>query len=633
LKYRPDIDGLRTVAVLSVVTFHAFPQRVTGGFIGVDIFFVISGYLISTIIFGNLEQGRYSTLDFYSRRVRRIFPALIVVLAASFAFGWFALLAEEFQQLGKHLAAGAGFVSNLVFWNEAGYFDEAADTKPMLHLWSLGIEEQFYIFWPLILWFSWERRINLLVVTLVFVAASFALNVWNVHADAVATFYSPLTRFWELSVGSGLAYVNLYRKELSERLQWGGGHAQSFLGLALIVAGLVATNKNSVFPGWWALLPVSGAALVIAAGAQAWPNRVVLSSRLFVWFGLISFPLYLWHWPLLSFATIVEGEFPPGPVRAAAVVAAIVLAWLTYRLIEMPLRSGGRRKELVLGLCASMAVVAGIGLFTYADGGLKFRAAARPQIARQGEVGFSNFHEYPYTTMPLCTPLSIRAAAPVWEGQIRCLQSKPGEVRNVAIIGDSHAEHLFVGFAEQLPGANVVYYIQNSLPVLSNPRFDRIFATAMADPNIGTVILSAYWTLRMLEVPKGSTLQAELARTTGALVSAGKRVYLSDDVASFSFSPKKCKYESNWIRTHRCSEDSAFFSKRYAEFAPLLDEAARAAGARILHTAGDFCADGKCAMDRGDTLLYRDDNHLNADGSRLVARLVAERYPEIAHLP
>ena len=150
-KYRPDIDGLRAIAVLSVVCFHAFPDLLKGGFIGVDIFFVISGFLISTIIFENLDKGTFSFSEFYSRRIKRIFPALLLVLIACYSFGWFALLADEHKQLGKHIAAGAGFVSNFVFWNESGYFDNAAETKPLLHLWTLGIEEQFYIIWPLLL--------------------------------------------------------------------------------------------------------------------------------------------------------------------------------------------------------------------------------------------------------------------------------------------------------------------------------------------------------------------------------------------------------------------------------------------------------------------------------------------------
>lgn len=208
-KYRPDIDGLRAIAVLSVVIFHAFPNLLKGGFIGVDIFFVISGFLISTIILNGLEKDSFSFVEFYSRRIKRIFPALLLVLIASFVLGWFVLLADEYKQLGKHIAGGAGFVSNFVLWKESGYFDNTSETKPLLHLWSLGIEEQFYIVWPLLLWFVWKQRLNPLTITLIVMLSSFILNISTVQSDAVAAFYSPQTRFWELLTGSILAYVTL----------------------------------------------------------------------------------------------------------------------------------------------------------------------------------------------------------------------------------------------------------------------------------------------------------------------------------------------------------------------------------------------------------------------------------------
>jgi peptidoglycan/LPS O-acetylase OafA/YrhL len=211
-KYRPDIDGLRAIAILSVVSFHAFPLLVNGGFIGVDIFFVISGFLISTIIIGSLEGGGFSFAEFYVRRINRIFPALILVMIACLLFGWFALVAAEYKQLGKQIAGGAGFVANFLFLNESGYFDGAADTKPLLHLWSLGVEEQFYILWPVLMWFAWKKRLDLLSIALVVGVISFALNVYVVRNDPSTAFYSPQTRFWELMAGSILAYVLEHKK-------------------------------------------------------------------------------------------------------------------------------------------------------------------------------------------------------------------------------------------------------------------------------------------------------------------------------------------------------------------------------------------------------------------------------------
>ena len=389
-KYRPDIDGLRAIAVIAVVAFHGFPDLITGGFIGVDIFFVISGYLISTIIFEGLYKGDFYFLDFYARRIRRIFPALLLVLVMVFVFGWFELSSDEYKQLGKHIAAGAGFVSNLAYWSEAGYFDNLSETKPLLHLWSLGIEEQFYIFWPLLLWVFWKRNFNFLTTALILTIASFALNAKGVRQDSVAAFYSPHSRFWELSCGSLLAWLALYKKQKSENItniadrflflltpqdQNKGSLANifSFAGLFLVAYGFGVIDKTSSFPGKLALIPVAGAALIIAAGNNAWFNRIILSNKVAVWLGLISFPLYLWHWPLLSFARIIEGDIPSPESRLAIILLSILLAWLTYKFVELPLRFGDRRKSKTAALVGLMIIVGYVGYNTYKRNGFSFR--------------------------------------------------------------------------------------------------------------------------------------------------------------------------------------------------------------------------------------------------------------------
>lgn len=187
--YRPDIDGIRALAVLAVFIFHAFPKAMRGGFIGVDVFFVISGFLISSIIFTQLEKGTFSFLEFYSRRIRRIYPVLLSVLISCLIFGWFFLMNDEYAQMGKHVAGGAGFISNFILWFESGYFDNAANTKPLLHLWSLGIEEQFYIVWPLLLWLAWKKRLNLFTVSLVIAVISFVLNLHWYKTNPVIDFF------------------------------------------------------------------------------------------------------------------------------------------------------------------------------------------------------------------------------------------------------------------------------------------------------------------------------------------------------------------------------------------------------------------------------------------------------------
>lgn len=387
-KYRPDIDGLRAIAVILVVAYHAFPDWIKGGFIGVDIFFVISGYLITTIILSNLDASRFSFFDFYIRRIKRIFPALIVVMLACYVFGWLVLFADEYKQLGKHIASGAGFVANIISWNESGYFDAAAEVKPLLHLWSLGVEEQFYLLWPFILWAFWKLKFNLLFIILITALTSFVLNILNIYTDAVGTFYLPQTRFWELLIGSMLAYAVLKRKfQLNEK-----HNIFSFIGLMLIVTATLEFTKQYAFPGWWALMPTLGAALIISAGSNAWLNKKILSNRILVWFGLISFPLYLWHWPILSFSRILHGETPSIGYRLIAVLSAIILAGITYKIIETPLRFGKYSYRKFITLIGLMLIIGLVGLNTYKRDGLPFRYVADSRNLSLGfDGGFSNF--------------------------------------------------------------------------------------------------------------------------------------------------------------------------------------------------------------------------------------------------
>jgi peptidoglycan/LPS O-acetylase OafA/YrhL len=371
--YRPDIDGLRAVAVLLVVFHHAFPQVLKGGFIGVDVFFVISGFLISTIIFQSLEQGAFSFLDFYKRRVKRIFPALSLVLIASFVCGWFVLLPADYKQLGKHMAAGAAFVSNFAFWSESGYFDSGSKLKPLLHLWSLGIEEQYYIFWPFIVLYAWKRKISLFKVCLVLLALSFAINIFTAKNNAVAAFYSPMSRFWELLIGSVLAYTSLQTAKIPKSTH--AANWEAWVGVAFLAIGVYFINPDRRFPGFWALFPTLAAYLLIKAGPKAWFNQVVLSNRLFVWVGLISFPLYLWHWPLLVFAEIKLGALGVS-TKLGLIVMSLMLSWFTYRFVERPIRFGNlivETKKIPLALCAILLALAMLGGYTYQRDGFGMR--------------------------------------------------------------------------------------------------------------------------------------------------------------------------------------------------------------------------------------------------------------------
>ena len=386
-RYRADIDGLRAVSILLVVAYHAQPWLVRGGFIGVDIFFVISGFLITRIILSEAKAGTFSSLAFYARRVRRIFPALIVVLATTYLIGWIVLLPDGFALLGKSTAAGVAFVSNLFQLNQTGYFAPEAAENPLLHLWSLGIEEQFYIFWPLLLVLllgSKYRRIRIAAIA----AASFGLSLLIFLGLKEWSFYSPLPRAWELLAGGLLASsqvegVARQSSPLRENLL-------SAAGLAAIIGAAAALNKESLFPGAWALLPVLGAVLIIIA-PNSTVNRVLLSSRAMVAIGLISYPLYLWHWPLLSYLGIIRNGVPNAIEIWAVVIVAFILAWLTYRFVEIPLR---RQPKAVAGLSFALLAVGLAGIATAANSGfpLRFPAEIRAiaMLAPQSNDGFGD---------------------------------------------------------------------------------------------------------------------------------------------------------------------------------------------------------------------------------------------------
>lgn len=468
--YRPDIDGLRAVAVLAVIGFHAFPQWVPGGFVGVDIFFVISGYLISTIILTAVNAGRFSFATFYARRIRRIFPALIAVLAACYAAGWFLLYADQFEPLGKHIAGGAGFVSNYVLWRESGYFDADADTKPLLHLWSLGIEEQFYLVWPLMVFAAWKARLNLVALTIVVFVLSIYFNVDGIRRDLVGTFYSPFTRFWELTAGSALAailtdqgtWLGVKCRQLYDGLRSRGSVRDviAVAGLALAIGAVFGLDRTRHYPGLWALVPVAGAFVMVAAGPDAWLNRTVLSHRVLVGIGLISYPLYLWHWPLLSFARLLNSETPPPAVRSAAILAAFVLAWLTYVVIEKPIRFGPRGRGVVPVLCVLMAVCGTAGYYTFINRGL----IERP-LNRSEKASFLRFYESLRRDIEQSYRLECDFMELGTDGvkdRIPETCTAKGQSRTLFLWGDSHAQALSAGIRSVLPSGEVLAQVATS---------------------------------------------------------------------------------------------------------------------------------------------------------------------------
>jgi peptidoglycan/LPS O-acetylase OafA/YrhL len=459
-RYRPDIDGLRAIAVLSVVAFHFNIGPVPGGFIGVDIFFVISGFLITGNIVDRLDGGTFSFLDFYQRRIRRIFPALLAVLSFTLAVGTLALNYPDdlflvsggsvFEQMYRSVAVGAAFLTNFTSMYGDDYFTQNAVTQPLLHLWSLAVEEQFYILWPLFLSVAAVFRLRYFTLALAIAAVSFATNVLTVSAEPLTAFYSLQTRAWELMLGAALTCA----PEIGERRFIPTADVRSVIGILAIAIGLFAISRHVEFPGWAALLPTVGAVLIISAGPDALLNRSLLSAKGMVWIGLISYPLYLWHWPALRLFEQLSDESALRPIlKAIAVIGSVAASWLTYRFIEVPFRFGKWRTALYA--CILLLVLAGLGMVAEAVPILAQRSLPQNQRVMLADLKQSTEHDL--ATMFGNRPCFRGHQNETFKLFIRngCLDlTFPGK-ESVFLIGDSHSAALAQGLRPLLAKSRI----------------------------------------------------------------------------------------------------------------------------------------------------------------------------------
>jgi len=620
--YRPDIDGLRAIAVAAVLGFHAFPGAFPGGFTGVDIFFVISGFLISGIILGELRAGSFTFSRFYARRIRRIFPALILVLGATLSFSWWALSPYDYEQLGAHVAAGAGFVSNIMLWHESGYFDTDSALKPLLHLWSLGVEEQYYLLWPLLLFALRRHMERILWLILCIAAGSFALNIALIHKLPQAVFYLPATRFWELMLGSISAYLQIHSPQrVLIQARW--LPLTALAGAVLLVLAFVLVQDGDNFPGWWALLPTLGTVLLIQSGPHTWINQRLLSNRVVVYVGLISYPLYLWHWPILSLARNLYGELPPLGVRVGALAASVVLAWATFEFIEKPIRrsAAGPAAPRIAGLAACVAALGVYGLLVFGDYA-RARSDAVPHLA-EISAAYSDWHFHGNRTIPGDTN------------------------RTVLFFGDSHMQQ-FLPRVEALMQEKqaarrrtVIFRTRGGcapVPGIDRPGYgcDRFVAetfTLAQQPQIQTVIISASWAgfddrddyykvgaedgrpLKNLTA-ENDWVMAGFERAIRQLVAAGKEVVivLSSPYGK-QFDPREMAKRDGLdfhVVLHRTVPRSEVESKS-AGVDDLMIRVARRAGASVLDPVDTICNASTCpVLDPKGQPLLKDDSHLRS---------------------
>ena len=629
--YRPDIDGLRAVAILVVLGFHAFPDVVSGGYVGVDVFFVISGFLITGIICGPLQAGRFSFRGFYARRIRRLYPALLTVLAATLLIGWFALSPPNLESLGKYTLGGAAFVPNIVFWQEAGYFDRAALTKPLLHLWSLGIEEQFYLAWPVTLYVFSKLRVPLTAVLWVVAIASFVACAVLTRDHRTAAFYLPFTRAWELALGGLLARdaISGGVKQLEEATSR-YRDLLSLVGAALIAVAVVLFTDQAQFPGFAALFPTLGTAALIGSGRRALVNRI-LALRPLVFVGLVSYPLYLWHWPLLSFAFIDAKGMPPVAHRLEILAASFVLAVVTYRFVERPFRGSRGRGWHVSVLVAAMVTLGVTGWVIYQQEGFK----SRYPISIQSVLDYKNYSAGKDARAGVCW---VSTQVKFEDYDRTCfLSPEDAQKDGILIWGDSYAGRLYVGLRSALgPGAHIAQFNRDSCPPLigggCQEGNDGVMR-AIEQMKPRTVILFANWNVatRGEDWVQGKEPYARLQQTIDRLEAAGvvKIILVGPAQLWKAFLPQLL-FE-DWQAQREPKVIPERLSGNLDPDTPALDRALRAIATsrRIIYVSPIdlLCNEKGCLTyvpDEPGKLITWDIGHLTSEGATYFVRLLIQ---------
>lgn len=648
ISYRSDIDGLRTIAVLSVLAFHFFQGRVKGGFVGVDIFFVISGYLISSVIYKDLESDRFSIIDFYVRRIRRIYPALFIVLVFVCVAGWVLLLPTGYVLLGKQIIGGSTFVANFVLWWQSGYFSPDAAQKPLLNLWSLGVEEQFYLIFPLICiaFYRAKSRWALPGAFLALGIISMAVNIAFVSEHRGAVFFMPFSRLWELLVGAGLSlYLQRKLRTPAESLLLARWRTSiGFGGLAILCASIFGINQLDVFPGWWALLPTIGATLVIAAGPSSWCNRHILSCQPAVFVGLISYPLYLWHWPILSLSRIatnhVEGHDISLALKGAVLLLSFSLAYLTYRFVELPIREVKRndqRRKGALWLLGCVSFTGAFGVLVVMAGGFPTRLPSAV-VALDHDYGAEASRAWREGTCFLRTDQTASSFSD------DCLDPAAEHAGQPLLLvwGDSHAADLIPGFRalQNQSGIRLAEYTSSlcapilGLQVRNRPACASVNSAVFdhvrtLKPDV--VVLSAYWDY--LDPDNSRTARAQKFLQTIELIKAVgvKRVVVIGS-APFWTSSVPGLLESEVRRNPNSTVPNRLTRGLLdAHDDALLSSVAEKAGADFLPVFEDLCDHTSCIATTGpgwrDVVTY-DNSHFTERGSLLVAQSI---WPRVIH--
>jgi peptidoglycan/LPS O-acetylase OafA/YrhL len=618
LKYRPDIDGLRAVAVLAVICFHTDLPGFPGGFVGVDVFFVISGYLITSIILKEYRQKRFSVINFYERRIRRIFPALFPVIAFTVAGSAFLFDAKAFNDFGKSVTATTLFSSNMLFCRHSGYFDAPSLYKPLLHTWSLAVEEQFYILFPLFVGFIHKyQKERYRPWILAIVMLSFAASIWGMQHKPTRAFFLVQYRAWELLAGSAIA-LGIFPKPSSPLVE----NILAITGLGLILYSIGWYSPSTPFPGYAALPPVLGAALIIQ-GNQSGKTMVnrILSFRPLVFIGLISYSLYLWHWPIVVFAKYLMFRSMNGYDSAIIIAVSLGMATLSWKYIEQPFRGPGMlifdRKKLFVLAASVMAIASATGKTIDKLNGMEWR--------------MDMFHAGLGKSL-------ADAQTNYWERFTKWDSSKRiSDVDNLPMIGtgtnpdfilwgDSHAEVLAWAIEDRTRELDFCGLVvaNHSIGLLlgldPGTSFDSqgVLDYLTLHPRIQTVIIAGRWSSYPAD-----TLKNALSRTVKQLNAMGKKAVLVSDVPQLAYpaprfymTRQRFPFLVNGIDIAPTIDD---YRSRNQVITNILNDLSRSNNVELVHPETMlFDEKGKCRFVTGTTLLYHDDNHLSSAGARMV---------------
>ncbi len=636
---------MRAIAVAVVVLYHAGVTALPGGFIGVDVFFVISGFLISGIIFNDLEQGRFSLGRFYERRIRRIQPALLAVVVASVVGFALIFTPVDYKLFAQSVGATVTFSSNIYFFVKSGYFDPLSDTKPLLHTWSLAVEEQYYLFFPLLVALLWKycrSRINLVLVTMTL--ASFVLSVVQARNAPNAAFYLPFDRIWELLIGAllsrGIVPV-VSNAKLKDIL--------CLLGLALMGAGLTLLSPTSVFPGETALLPCVGAGLLIYAGQGSRVAQAVLGNRLMVFIGKISYSIYLWHWPLfvairyLTFRELDAGE------TVAYLAATVLLGWSCWKWIEQPFRHQTSASLTRGGLFASTAAVTAAGLaiavVVHFGNGFpaRFDAPARAFAAAALD------------TNPKRVECDRRAVARVAAGDVCQIGVTDQRAPTFVLIGDSFGDAISPGIddaAKKMGEKGLVMTNSGCFPLLGIRQKDHPECAAfnraavdyvLSQPSITRVVLVGRWTSALLGTRYGQfaaegwfieddqsagfsyaenaqVFQRAMVRTVQAF--GGRKVNIIAYIPEQRYDiPRALAMSARFGMPAAVALPVAEHERRQSQLRTALTRLQGEQHFRITDVGAVLCDAHSCAAQMDGTSLYADDNHLARGGAMLLQPL------------